>query len=86
MPRSARFRPFLLVIAAVSAACAQPDPRASTAPPASVATLPAKTPPSAAPPGDGSVIAPTAPPKRAACGATHVVVAGETLATIATAC
>lgn len=86
MPHHRIGRPFafILCIAAVAPACAQPDPRAlATQQPAVSAPAAAALPSSAAP-----VVAPPAlsPPPERACGATHVVAAGETLAGLATAC
>ena len=86
------------VIATVSAGCAKPDPRPSASPPPSIAmsTAPAEAlpplPSSALPsatPADAPTIAPSAPPAaphKHACGATHLVVAGEILSRIAVDC
>jgi hypothetical protein len=79
-----------LVIAAAFPGCTQPDPHASASPPAS---LPASSSSPSVPPSVPSAVpssvpsfAPAAAPSKRACGATHLVVAGETLAAIATAC
>lgn len=92
MPRRNRPKPLalVLVIAAAWLGCNQPAPQHSALAEASSSTPspPPSAPPSAAPSAPPSAppsASPSAPAKRA-CGATHLVVAGETLAGIATAC
>jgi LysM repeat protein len=88
---------FVFCLAALSPACTQPDPHVVASPQPSLALSLAPTamlPPSAAPtaPPSPSVSAaasafvPSPAPPKGACGPTHVVVAGETLAGIARAC
>lgn len=73
-----------VVLAALAAGCGRAEAPASTAPPPAITVAPALT-------ALASVIASAAPPAapaapKRACGATRVVVAGDTLAGLATAC